>query len=150
MRQQAMKIAENLIQVSQLFNQSAESVWLAITSHKQMVQWFFNNIPDFQAKVGFKTQFDIENQGRHFLHLWEVIEVQENKRIVCNWKYQGYVGDFNVEFDISRNKNKTLLTVSCHVLQDFEDGIPEFSAESCRAGWQYFIQDSLKKYLDKT
>ena len=145
-----MKINESPVKVSQLFDQPPESIWSAMTNHHQMIQWYFPNIPDFKAIKGFKTQFTVENQGRHFLHLWEVLEVQENKRIIYNWKYQDYEGDSNVEFYLSKMADKTLLTVSCHVLQDFAEGIPEFSAESCRAGWQYFIQDSLKKHMDKT
>jgi hypothetical protein len=34
-------------------------------------------------------------------------------------------------------------------LQSFPGHIPEFKRESCLAGWQYFIRERLKKFLEK-
>ncbi len=33
--------------------------------------------------------------------------------------------------------------------QWFFENIPEFSRESCQAGWNYFIKEQLKAFLDK-
>jgi hypothetical protein len=33
--------------------------------------------------------------------------------------------------------------------EDFMDGIPEFKRESGLAGWEYFLNKSLKDYLEK-
>ena len=43
--------------ITQQLNDSKEKVWNAITDHKQMIQWFFENIPSFEAVVGFNTKF---------------------------------------------------------------------------------------------
>ncbi len=147
--QQVMKTQDKLIQVSQVFDKSPEDVWSAITNHQEMIQWYFANIPEFKAEVGFKTQFNIENEGRNFIHLWKVLKVEVNKKIIYNWRFKDYIGDSNVEFEIFKQNDKSLLTVSCHILEDFEEGIPEFSTESCEAGWKYFIQQSLNNYFVK-
>lgn len=38
------------IVVEQAFNVSKETVWKAITEHDQMIQWFFDNIPEFSRE----------------------------------------------------------------------------------------------------
>jgi hypothetical protein len=35
-----------------------------------MRQWFFEEMKDFEAEPGFETQFNVECEGRHYVHLW--------------------------------------------------------------------------------
>ena len=42
--------------VEHSFDASAETVWRAITDVDQMRQWYFENIPDFRAEVGFRDE----------------------------------------------------------------------------------------------
>ncbi|MBR9846630.1 MAG: SRPBCC domain-containing protein [Algicola sp.] len=142
-----MKADDPLIEVQQKFKQSVEDVWQAITNVHEMRQWFFDNIPDFKASVGFKTRFDVTSEDRVFPHEWEVTEVIPNKKIVCQWTYEGYQGNSYVTFHLSEVDNQTQLTVSTKVTEDFPDDIPEFKRESCIAGWNYFIKDRLVDYL---
>jgi len=51
-------------------NVSLEQLWSALVELEEMLQWYFDNIPDFRAVVGFQTQFLITNEGRNFTHLW--------------------------------------------------------------------------------
>lgn len=143
-----MKKDKPPIVVEQTYNSSIENVWEAITNVDLMCQWFFENIPSFEAQVGFKTQFTIQTEERSFLHLWEVIEVVPFKKIAYNWKYQEYSGDSNVEFELFEDAAGTRLLLSHHVLEDFADDIPEFTRESGITGWEYFIKKSLKAFLD--
>lgn len=130
------------------FEKPIEEVWKALTNCKQMRLWFFDNIPDFETKIGFKTQFNVQSENRNFLHLWTIVEVIENKKITCNWRYQDIKGDSNVSFELIETNQGTTLTVTCKVLEDFPENIPEFRTESCQAGWIYFINERLKNYLD--
>jgi len=134
----------------QNFNQPIEKVWNALTKFELMRLWFFDNIPYFEAKVGFKTQFNVQSENRDFLHLWTVVEVIPFKKITCNWKYQNIEGDSNVTFELEETNQGTTLTVTCEVLEDFPLHIPEFKTESCQAGWQYFINNQLKEYLSES
>lgn len=63
-----MKETEEPVIVEQTFDASVETVWNAITVLDQMRQWYFENIPSFRPEVGFETQFDVQNEDRHFLH----------------------------------------------------------------------------------
>lgn len=144
-----MRVDEEQVVVEETFNTSAGKVWEAITNHSQMIQWYFENIPDFKPEVGFETQFDIENEGRVFPHLWKVTEAVSNQKITYTWRFEGYTGDSYVTFDLFEEGANTRLRVSVTVLEDFPDDIPEFRRESCLGGWEYFIKNRLKEYLNK-
>ncbi|WP_430412075.1 SRPBCC family protein [Kordia sp.] len=145
-----MKTSEPPVIVTQNFEQSVETVWNAITEASQMRQWFFDNIPDFKAVVGFQTKFTVKAPSRDFLHIWTITEVIPNKKLVYNWKYEGLEGDSFVNFQLVEDGNNTKLTLTTTVVEDFSDEIPEFKHESCVAGWNYFIKEQLHNYLKKS
>ena len=142
-----MKVNEPAVKVEQRFELPIETVWKAITNVHEMRLWFFDNIPAFEAEVGFKTKFTVTSEERTFPHLWEVTEVVPLHKIVYNWKYEGYQGDSFVIFQLNQIENQTLLTLMTKVVEDFQDEIPEFKRENCLAGWNYFIKTSLVNYL---
>ncbi|MCG8327641.1 MAG: SRPBCC domain-containing protein [Chitinophagales bacterium] len=144
-----MKKTEPPIVVEQIFNASINDIWNAVSEVDQMIQWFFENIPSFKPEVGFETSFIVENEGRIFPHLWRLTEVEPMKKIVYNWKYEGYSGDSFVTFELFEEGNQTKLKLTHEVVESFQSGIPEFTRESCIGGWNYFIKENLKKYLEK-
>jgi len=133
--------------VTQQFSVSIRELWKALTEHHQMIQWFFENIPCFKPEVGFKTQFLVKNEERKFTHIWEIVEVIENQKIVYNWTYEEYKGEGLVFFELQENENGSLLTLTNKWIGEFPQNIPEFSRESCLGGWEYFINVRLKEYL---
>jgi uncharacterized protein YndB with AHSA1/START domain len=135
--------------LEQTYNTSIDIVWNSITKIDLMRQWYFENIPSFKPEVGFETQFNVESQGRNFLHVWKVTEVVPMKKITYNWHYEGYSGDSFVVFELFEEDNSTKLRLTHQVLEGFPDDIPEFSRESCIEGWTFFIRKSLKDYLEK-
>lgn len=145
-----MKTSEPPVIVSQNFSQSLETVWNAITDVTLMRQWFFDNIPDFKAEVGFQTQFNVKAPSRDFLHLWTITEVIPQQKIVYNWKYKDLAGDSFVAFELEEVENEVKLTVTATVVKDFSDEIPEFKRESCVGGWNYFIKERLTAFLQNS
>lgn len=143
-----MKTTDQPIIVEQIFDNPIDAVWRAIADVKQMRQWFFEDIPDFKAEVGFKVQFNVKASSKDFLHLWTITEVISWQKIVYNWKYKDYAGDSYVTFELFEMDDQIKLVVSTQVVEDFDDTIPEFKRESGIAGWNYFIKDSLKDYLN--
>ncbi|MCK5088236.1 MAG: SRPBCC domain-containing protein [Melioribacteraceae bacterium] len=135
--------------VEQTFNTSINNVWNAITKVDQMRKWFFENIESFKPEVGFATQFSVQSQNRSFLHIWKLTEVVPLKKIIYNWKYGGYSGDSFVMFELFEQQNRTKLRLTHEGIESFPKNIPEFSRESCTVGWNYFIRNSLKKFLEK-
>jgi len=143
-----MKTTDEPIIVEQTFKASIETVWSAITEIDQMRQWFFDNIPSFKPEVGFETQFNVQSKSRNFLHMWKVTEVVPYKMIIYNWKYNGYPGDSFVVFELFEENKLTTLRLTTKIVENFPDDIPEFKRESCLGGWKFFIQKSLKEYLE--
>ncbi|MBT8256835.1 MAG: SRPBCC domain-containing protein [Bacteroidia bacterium] len=144
-----MDITHDLIVVEQHFDLPAKRLWEAITNHSEMIKWFFENIPTFSAEPGFYTEFNIHHEGRDFLHQWKILEVIPEQRIVYDWRYEQYDGVGRVEFELIKVINGTNLRVSNYGLHTFPKDVPEFSIESCRAGWNYFIKDRLVAYLNQ-
>ncbi|MEY8848522.1 SRPBCC domain-containing protein [Psychroserpens sp. XS_ASV72] len=142
-----MKTTELPVIVTASFDTSKERLWSALTNVDEMCQWFFENIPDFNTDIGFKTQFEVRSGERIFTHQWKILEYVPNEKLTLNWNYQEYPGDSTVSFLISEEDNHTKLTLTHKVLEDFPTDIPEFKRESCLGGWNYFIKTNLTNYL---
>ncbi len=136
------------IVVEQSFHCSIDQLWKAITEQQQMINWFFEDIPEFSAKVGFETRFRVDTGERQFTHLWKILEVVPNKKIVYDWRYLEYEGSGIVHFELSESASSVMLRVTNKGIESFTAEIAEFSRSSCEAGWSYFLQDSLKNYLE--
>ena len=143
-----MKTTEDPVVVEQSFNAPADAVWRAITELDRMKQWYFDCIPEYNTEDGFETRFNIESGGRNFMHLWKVTEAVPLKRLTYDWKYEGYSGDSFVTWELFEEGGNTTLRLTAKVREDFPDDIPEFKRKSCQAGWEYFIKQNLKGYLE--
>ena len=141
-----MKTTDPPIIVEQEFTVSKEQLWNAITDIKEMKQWFFNQILEFEASQGFETQFVVTVGDRSFTHLWRLVEVVPFQKIKYAWRYEEYPGDSRVTFEVVDGESLKL-RVTTEIIEDFPSSVPEFEWESCNGGWKYFINDQLKKYL---
>ena len=135
--------------VEQSFEVSPSLLWQAITEHSQMIQWFFDNIPEFQPAAGFKTEFNVRAGDRDFHHLWTIIESIPEQKIVYDWRYKDLPGVGKVTFEVFPEANGAKLRLTNEGLDSFPNDIPEFSRDSCQAGWEYFIQGNLQSYVNR-
>lgn len=145
-----MKKNDPLIVLSETYAATKVEVWKALTDLEEMKLWYFDNIPSFEAEVGFETSFPVQAPSRLFIHQWKILEVEPLSKINYAWTFEGILGKSNSIFTLHEmDQNATELTVTCETIEDFPDDIPEFKSESCRAGWKYFLKDRLKNYLNK-
>lgn len=133
--------------VEQSYPADVEKIWQALTELEHLKQWFFDCIPEFKAEPGFETNFEISNEGRNFPHLWKVVEVVPNEKLVVNWQFGGYSGSTNVTFEIIPGDEENKVRLSTEVLEDHPQDIPEFKRESGVDGWKYFINERLQDHL---
>lgn len=133
--------------VEQIFNAPTAIVWKAITDTDQMRQWFFETMIDFEPKVGYQTEFDVECEGKIYLHQWKVTEVVPETRLVCDWRYGGYPGESLVTWELSESTDGTKLKLTHTGHDTFPQNNAIFSREICVAGWTYLVQESLKAFL---
>jgi len=142
-----MKITDPPVVVAHSFITSTPKVWSAITEPSEMRKWYFNQLEEFRPEVGFKTQFMVQVEDRKFTHLWEVTQVIPRQKITYNWKYLEYPGSGDVTFELIPGQVCVKLRLDVHVIEDFPNDIPEFKRASCVQGWEYFIGQNLKEYL---
>ncbi|MDF1697674.1 MAG: SRPBCC domain-containing protein [Saprospiraceae bacterium] len=143
-----MKKSDPPIIIENRINASLETVWMAITEVMHMRNWFFKEIHEFRAEVGFETKFTVHSDDRAFPHVWTIIDVIPRNKISYNWKYEGYKGDSNVHFELVQVKTTTKIKLTTEILDDFQTDVPEFKRESCEGGWKYFLCDRLPDYLE--
>ncbi len=135
--------------VKEKFELPKAQIWSAITVWDEMILWYFDNLPDFKAEIGFMTEFKVKSEEKTFTHIWKVLEVKEEEKIKYSWKYREYPGEGIVTFSIQELNGSNELQVMTEGLKTFPSNIPEFKEESCRSGWEYFIKGNLKNYLDR-
>jgi uncharacterized protein YndB with AHSA1/START domain len=135
------------IVVEQTFDAPLAVVWKALTDQGQMRQWFFEAMTDFRPETGFETQFNVRCENRDYLHIWKVTDVVPGEKIAYGWRYAGYRGDSTVVWELSKTPNGTKLSLTHQGHETFPQDDPAFSWESCRAGWEYFVRESLKAFL---
>lgn len=137
------------IVVEQTFNAPIAVVWKAITDKGQMRQWFFEQMTEFKPEIGFKTQFTVRCEDKAYPHLWKVTDVVPQKRISYEWRYGGYPGDSSVTWELSEVPDGTKLRLTHAGHETFPQDDPNFSRESCQAGWEYFLDQRLKAFLEQ-
>ena len=136
----SMKKTDPPVVVEQIINAPISKVWNAISDLTEMHAWFFEEIESFEPTAGFETQFQIEHEGKTYLHQWKIIEVEPGKRIVYDWQYEHCEGQGKVEWDLVATEVGTKLTLTNSVVESFPDDDPAFTRESCEGGWQFLLE----------
>ena len=135
--------------VEQTFDAPFAAVWRAITDQDEMRQWFFEPMTKFVPEIGFETEFNVHYEGTDYLHQWKVTEVIPEKRITYDWRYGGYTGHSSVAWELSETTDGTKLTLTHTGGETFAEDEPAFTRERCQAGWEYFLHESLKAFLER-
>ncbi len=135
--------------VQRVFDAPIAAVWTAITDPGEMRQWFFETMDTFEAVVGFETQFNVNCGDKDYLHLWKVVDVRPAQRIAYQWRYGGCSGDSVVIWELSTVGQRTALLLTHDVRESFPQDDPNFQRDSCKAGWEYFIHESLRAFLEE-
>lgn len=136
-----------MIQVEQYLNFPIKTVWKAITDPKQMRLWYFKNMPDFKAELDFETSFVMDSGKNLFSAQWRVTKVIIEKEIQYKWTYKEYEGEAFISFILEKQNGGTLIRIIDIGLESFPQDMEEFQVSSCKAGWEFFIQQELPKFL---
>lgn len=136
------------IVVEQNFNVAIGKVWSAITDGDQMKQWFFKNIGTFKPEVGFETRFNVQSNGKNYLHIWKITDVKPERKISYTWRYGGYPGNSLVTWELTSENDLVQLKLTHQGIESFPEDNPDFSRESCLEGWNFFIHKRLNEFLN--
>lgn len=136
------------IVVEQRYSVSAQELWDALTDASRMKRWFFSEIESFEAVKGFETEFTVHVEQTDYVHLWTVLDCEARRCLVLDWRYRGIPGASVVRFELFEADQGVGLRVIHTDSHTFPQDNPVFQREAGVGGWTYFLQDSLKKYLD--
>ncbi len=139
---------KGIVIIEEIFKVPAEKVWKAISDLSEMKKWYFGELEAFEAKKGFETQFNISFDGKDYLHIWKIKDVEQGKKIVCEWRYGGYTGASDVTMEVFSENENTRFRLTQNGINTFNQEDRDFTEESFREGWNYFISNSLKNYLE--
>ena len=142
-----MKHTDPSVILKKSFPKPVTEVWEALTDPGRMRAWFFPQIAEFEPESGFETRFEVESGGRTFPHVWKVTDVKSPEWIRYDWHYEGYPGKAYVDFRLKEVTGSTILVLTFSTVEDFPGNIPEFTRESCKAGWDFLIGERLSDYL---
>lgn len=136
-----------------LINQTPQKVWKALTQPERMKEWYFN-ISHFEAKEGEIFDFIVtitDEDGEHdFRHLFKIVEVIPNKKLVHTWEYPGYSsGTSTLTWKLSPEGTSTKVVLSHEGVKNIADENSRyFSEASFNRGWTDILQ-KMKEYLEK-
>ncbi|KQR67429.1 SRPBCC domain-containing protein [Pedobacter sp. Leaf176] len=130
-----------------LYNVEAVKIWTALTDNNEIKKWFFQ-LKDFKPKIGYKFDFSGgPEQGPHYLHLCEITELVEGRKLAYTWRYDGYPGNSEVCWELFEKAGQTRVVITHTGLETFSENGENFSKGSFKAGWTYFLSNALKNYL---
>lgn len=136
------------IVVERVYNAPIEKVWKALTNNKEIKQWYFQ-LENFKAEVGFKFEFSGgADDGPQYLRLCEITEIIEGRKLAYSWRYDGYSGNSEVGWELFAQGEQTLLKLTHTGTESFASAGPDFAKASFNGGWNYFVNDALKNYLE--
>jgi uncharacterized protein YndB with AHSA1/START domain len=142
-------MSRKVVVIERTYEAPIESVWEAITDKDQMKHWYFE-VTDFKAEVGFEFEFFAESEGKTYLHKCTVVEATPVTKLAYTWRYDGYVGQSLVTFELfSEDKDKTRLKLTHSDLDTFSKDNPEFSPECFNEGWENILGQSLRNFVEK-
>lgn len=136
--------------VVQEFEAPLSVVWRAITDPARMREWFFATIGEFEPKPEFEARFNVHVEDSHYEHIWRIREVVPEQQLVYGWRYEGIPGDSSVHWELAATPSGTRLTFTHEFHDPFPQNDPNFTREAGEQGWDYFIRQSLKTYVDGT
>ena len=137
------------IKIERLFDSPVQKVWAALTDNTQIKQWYFD-FEEFKAEVGFEFKFyGGPDDGKQYLHVCKITEVIKERKLAYSWRYDGYVGDTLVSFELFPEGDKTKLVLTHEGIENFDQSNPDFAKGNFMEGWTYIVNPGLKEYLEK-
>lgn len=135
--------------VERVFATTVDALWRALTEKDEMKQWYFD-LPEFKAEVGFTFTFaGGPSPERQYVHLCEVMEVVPGKKLSYSWRYEGYIGNSLVTFELYPQGEKTLLRLTHAGLETFPSDNPDLAKHNFEVGWDAIVNQSLLAYVQK-
>jgi uncharacterized protein YndB with AHSA1/START domain len=138
-----MKDEQPLI-MERTYTAPVAAVWSALTNIEQMRRWYFD-MDGFRPEVGAEFTFAGEKDGIKKVHLCQVKEVIQNKKISYSWRYKDHEGMSLLTFELFDEGENTRLKLTHAGLETFK----VFTKQNFQDGWNHFINTALVNFLSE-
>jgi len=136
------------VTTTQVYKNSLEEVWRALSDEQAVQKWFFP-VRNYQFEVGSAFTFHESEDSQKFLHKCRFTEIVPMKRIAYSWEYPEYSkGSSAVTWELEPLGASTKVTLTHSGLETFADAGDEFKPENFQFGWDHFVHDVLRLYLN--
>lgn len=134
--------------VERHFNAPISEMWNALTDNEKLKQWYFK-LPEFRAEPGFEFSFIGGDEKISYLHLCRVVEAVPEKKLSYTWRYEGIPGITLVTIELFAEADGTLLRLTHEGLELLAEAGSGFAKSNFVEGWNYFVNDALKNFIEK-
>lgn len=136
------------VQSFQVFDNTIEEVWTALSDEKSLKKWFFP-VREYKFEVGQEFWFYENEDSNIFLHRCRFTEIIPQKLIACTWEHPSHSkGNSLVQWQFKQQGNQTRLTLTHSGLETFADAGDDFKPENYQMGWDNFVHDALRLFLN--
>jgi len=136
--------------IEKILNASIQKVWEALTVKEKMKEWYFD-LATFKPEVGFEFQFYGGTDEKKYLHICRITQVIPQKILSYTWSYENVPVETLVTFELFEEAgNRTKIRLTHLGIENFPKENPDFAKNNFVEGWTYFINTSLKDYVEKT
>jgi uncharacterized protein YndB with AHSA1/START domain len=128
----------------EIYSAAIKKVWQALTDESQMRAWYFPQLKKFSPVVGF--DFEFEDDGSTYKKEWRVTQIVDGVKFSHSWKYKGYPGSSEVNFELFEEGSGTRLKLTHTGLASFPRD-PHFARKRFEDGWRQLLGVNLKNHL---
>lgn len=133
---------------TQVYNHPVEVVWRALSEESALRKWFFP-VQDYQFENGREFSFYETEDSQRYLHKCRFTEIIPKRLIVYTWEYPKLSsGKSLVQWELEQLDGQTRLTLTHSGLETFADAGDDFKPENFQFGWDHFVHDILRLYLN--
>ena len=136
------------ISVEKKLNAPIDVVWKALTSAKQMKNWYFA-MERFIAEPGFSFTMYGEKEGKYYPIHCNIIAAEKNRLLSYSWSYEEYPTETIVSFELIEKGPQTIIKLTHKGLENIPASFNDLSVANHLIGWKQIIGKSLKAYVEK-
>jgi uncharacterized protein YndB with AHSA1/START domain len=138
----------NTVTTTQVYKNSLEEVWKALSDEQALQKWYFP-VRNYQFEVGKEFKFHESEDSDKFLHKCRFTEIVPMKRIAYSWEYPDHSkGRSLVTWTLEPQGEFTKVMLTHAGLETFADSGDDFKPENFQFGWDHFVHDVLRLYLN--
>jgi uncharacterized protein YndB with AHSA1/START domain len=137
-----------IVTSTQVYNHPVEMVWRALSEESALKKWFFP-VQHYQFEKGREFRFYESEDSNRFLHRCRFSEIIPMQLIAYTWEFPEFSSGISlVQWQLEQIGDQTRVTLTHSGLEAFAEAGDDFKPENFQFGWDHFVHDVLRLYLN--